>query len=70
MRPWSSTGRLSQVFQQCLCIHQVARLEAFGEPGIERGEDGAGGGPLAMVLPAPPGWWRRERLGLLPPGDF
>ena len=30
---------------------QVARVEAFGEPGVERGEEGAGGGTLALALP-------------------
>ena len=28
--------------QQCLRINQVTRVEAFGEPGVERGEEGAG----------------------------
>ena len=34
---------LSQVVEQRLRVLQIARVEAFGEPGVERGEEGAGG---------------------------
>src|SRR5207249_10775922 len=52
---------------------QGGRGEAFGEPGIERGEEGAGGGALALALPEARqagGGAQLERLGLLPPGDL
>ena len=62
---------LSQVVEQRLRVLQIARVEAFGEPGVERGEEGAGFIALALALPEPRqagGGAQLERLGLLPPG--
>ena len=43
---------LRQLVEECLRVLQVHRIEAFGEPGVERGEEGAGGVTLvnASVL--------------------
>src|SRR5439155_2071541 len=65
--------RLPQVLQQRLRVHQVARGEAFGEPGVERREEGAGGVALTLALPEPrqaSGGAQLERLGLLPTCDL
>src|SRR5439155_20563566 len=65
--------RLPQVLQQRPRVLQVARVEAFGEPGVERGEERAGRVALALALPEPRqagGGAQLERLGLLPPGDL
>jgi len=62
-----------QLAEQRLRVDEVARGEAFGEPGVERGEEGAGGVALALALPEPRqagGGAQLERLGLLPPGDL
>ena len=62
-----------QLLEQRLGLDEVARVEAFGEPGIERGEEGAGGVALAQALPEPRqagGRAQLERLGLLLPGDL
>jgi hypothetical protein len=64
---------LLQLLQQRLRVPQVALVETFGEPGVERGEEGAGGGALALALPEARqagGGAQLERLGLLPPGDL
>src|SRR6266550_6441342 len=61
------------IVEQRLCVLQVARVEAFGEPGVERGEEGAGRVVLALALPEPRqagGGAQLERLGLLPPCDL
>src|SRR5271157_1229456 len=61
-------GGLCQRVQQRLGFNQIARVEAFGEPGVERGEEGAGRVALALVLPEPRQAGRGaqlERLGLL-----
>jgi hypothetical protein len=53
------------------CRSRVAKPS--GEPGVERGEDGAGGVALALALPEPcqaGGGAQLEGLGLLPPGDL
>src|ERR1043166_6605987 len=65
--------RLPQLVEQRLRVLQVARVEAFGEPGVERGEEGAGRVALALALPEPRqagGGAQLERLGLLPPCDL
>src|SRR5262245_84481 len=65
----TSTGPIGQGDAS---IDQIARVVAFGEPGIERGE-GAGGVALARALPEPReagGGALLGRLGLLPPGDL
>src|SRR5207245_10501646 len=41
----------SQLLQQRLRVLQVARVEAFGEPGVDRGEEGAGRVALALAMP-------------------
>jgi len=59
--------------QQRLGVFQIARVEAFGEPGVERGEEGAGVVALALALPESReagGGAQLERLGLLPAGDL
>src|SRR5438034_2369755 len=64
---------LPQLVEERLGVLQVARGEAFGEPGVERGEEGAGRVALALALPEPRqagGGAQLERLGLLPPGDL
>ena len=64
---------LRQLVQECLRVPQIARGEAFGEPGVERGEEGAGCGALALARPEARqagGGAQLERLGLLPPGDL
>src|SRR5437667_6938813 len=64
---------IAYLFQQRLRVDEVARVEAFGEPGVERGEEGAGFLALALALPEPRqggGGAQLERLGLLPPGDL
>ena len=69
----SISFHLLQVVEECLRVPQIARGEAFGEPGVERGEEGAGGVALALALPEPRqagGGAQLERLGLLPPGDL
>src|SRR5436190_21667061 len=61
------------IVEQRLRVLQVARGEAFGEPGVERGEEGAGRVALALAPPEPRqagGGAQLERLGLLPPGDL
>src|SRR6266480_3958746 len=61
------------IVEQRLRVVQVTRVEAFGEPGVERGEEGAGRVALALALPEPRqggGGAQLERLGLLPPGDL
>src|SRR6202158_1173091 len=62
-----------QFRQQRLRLDEVARVEAFGEPGVERGEEGAGRIALGVALPESRqagGGAQLERLGLLPPGDL
>src|SRR4029077_1549204 len=64
---------LREVVEQRLRVLQVARVEAFGEPGVDRGEEGAGLVALALTLPEPRQAGRGaqlEHLGLLPPGDL
>src|SRR5437762_5097303 len=66
-------NRLPQLRQQRLGFLQIPRVEAFGEPGVERGEEGAGRVALALALPETRqtgGGAQLERLGLLPPGDL
>src|SRR5439155_19875190 len=61
------------IVEQRLCVLEVARVEAFGEPGVDRGEEGAGSVALALALPQPRqagGGAQLERLGLLPPGNL
>jgi hypothetical protein len=63
---------LDQIVEQRLCVDEVAGGETIGEPGVERGEEGAGGVALALALPEPRqagSGAQLERLGLLPPGD-
>jgi hypothetical protein len=40
-----------QSCQQRLGLLQIRRVQAFGEPGVERGQESAGGFPLALLLP-------------------
>src|ERR1700756_2015101 len=68
---FTRTDSSRQLLQQYLRVLQVARVEAFGEPGVERGEEGAGRVALALALPEPRqagGGAQLEGLCLLPPG--
>src|SRR6185369_8690018 len=62
----------SQLFQQCLRVDEVLCVEAFGEPGVDRGEQVARFGALALIAPQA-GEARRgaqlERAGALLAGD-
>jgi len=42
---------LPQLLQQRLRVDQVAGVEAFGEPAVDRGEEVAGFGALALIAP-------------------
>ena len=44
-------AELSQLVEQRLCLDQVARVEALGEPAVYRGEEGARVGVLALIAP-------------------
>ena len=74
LRPSTVGGdRLLQVREQRFRFLKVARVEAFGEPGVERGEEGAGGVAFALALPEPRqagGGAQLERLGLLASRDL
>jgi hypothetical protein len=62
-----------QLLQQRLRVLQIARLESFSEPGVERRQEIAGCVTLAVALPEPRqagGGAQLERPGLLPPGDL
>src|SRR5215831_2288167 len=65
--------RLSpQLFQQRLGLLQVSGVEALGEPAIDRGQQLAGLGTLALLLPEATqahGGPQLERFGLLAAGD-
>ncbi len=72
-RRFEGEERLLQVVEQLLCVFQVARGEAFGEPGVERGQQITGGGALALALPElreAGGGAQLERLGLLASRDL
>ena len=40
---------LAQLVEEGLCLFQIGRIEAFGEPGVDRREKVAGCGDLALV---------------------
>lgn len=65
-------GELRQLVEQRLRVEEVAGREAFGERRVDRGEEGAGFGALALVAPEA-GEARRgaqlERAGALLAGD-
>jgi hypothetical protein len=42
---------LPQLLQQCLPLDQVARVEAFREPSVDRGEEVARFGALPLITP-------------------
>ena len=44
---------LRQLVQQRLRVHQILRVEAFREPVVDGGEEGAGFVLLALALPEP-----------------
>jgi len=44
-------SKLSQLVEQRLRLDQVARVEALGEPAVDRGEEVARLGALALVAP-------------------
>jgi hypothetical protein len=39
--------------EQCAGLVQVGRLKAFGKPAVDRGQQRAGGGAFALLLPQP-----------------
>ena len=43
--------RLRQLVEQRLCLFQIRRVEALGEPAVDGGEQVAGFGGLALGLP-------------------
>jgi hypothetical protein len=43
----------SQLLQQRLRLFQIERVEAFGEPTVDRGEKITGLIPLALIAPDP-----------------
>src|SRR4029077_9129956 len=61
-----------EFLQQRVGVEQIARVEAFGEPAVDRGEEGARFGALALIAPqareARPGA-QLERAGPLLAGD-
>jgi hypothetical protein len=66
-------GVLRELRQQCPRVLQIPRVEAFGEPAVDGGEEGAGSVALALALPEPRQTDRGpqlEQLGLLPLGDL
>src|SRR4029077_13960751 len=40
-----------EFLQQRVGVEQIARVEAFGEPAVDRGEEGARFGALALIAP-------------------
>ena len=50
----SASVALCQCLQQCLGILEVGRVEPFGEPAVDRGQQGTRFGPLALLLPEAP----------------
>src|SRR5262245_12192318 len=44
-------SRSPDLIEQRLRVDQVARVEAFGEPGVERGEEGARGVAFTLIPP-------------------
>ena len=52
-RGWAllSSQDLTKFVEQRFCLFKIGRVEAFGEPAINRGEKIAGCGALALVLP-------------------
>src|SRR5215468_2803358 len=61
-----------QLVEQCLGVDQVARIEALGEPLVDRGEEIARFGALALIAPEAREARRGaqlERAGALLAGD-
>jgi len=50
---WQAIAKSRQLVEQRLGIFQIARVEAFGEPAIDRSEKIAGLIPLALIAPEP-----------------
>jgi hypothetical protein len=44
-------GLLSQLFEQCLRLFQIERVESLGEPAVDRREKLASFLPLALIAP-------------------
>jgi hypothetical protein len=51
--PSSLTGSRRQLVEQRLGLFQIARVEAFSEPTVDRSEQMAGFIPLALIAPEP-----------------
>jgi hypothetical protein len=49
--PWSASASRRQLVEQLLGLFQIERVEAFGEPAIDRSEKIAGLIPLALIAP-------------------
>ena len=61
-----------ELVQQRLCVFEVGRIKALGEPAVDRREDIAGLGLAALVTPEPGeahGGAQFPELGLLLLGD-
>ena len=71
-RNLSGVGRSHQLLEQRLGVDEVARVEAFGEPAVDRGEEVARFGALALIAPEAREARRGaqlERAGALLAGD-
>jgi len=51
-----------QLVEQRLSLFQIERVDAFGEPAVDRGEKIAGRIPLALIAPQPRHTHRRAQL--------
>jgi hypothetical protein len=47
----STSRRPTELGQQAFGLLQIGGVEAFGEPAVDRGQQLAGGGLLALLLP-------------------
>src|SRR6516164_2441262 len=49
----TSSSLLPEFVEQRLCVFEIGRIKAFGEPAVERGEQVAGFGLAALVAAQP-----------------
>src|SRR5438270_12107735 len=62
----------AKLLEQCSCVFEIGRVEALGEPAVDRGEEVAGFGVAALVATEPGeahGSAQFPQLGLLLLGD-
>ena len=70
-RGWCTPVLSTQLLQQCLRLLEVGRVKPLGEPAVERRQQRAGFGALALLLPQARAAHRRSQLqrpGLLAAG--